>query len=246
MTVKPAAFPETRLSVVQRLRSEDRGLRSMAFDALVTAYWKPVYTYLRLAKRAEPDEAEDLTQGFFAHAFEKRTLDTYDPARAKFRTWVRVCLDGYVANERKAAGRRKRGGDVIHVSLDFEDAEGELRERSIAGAEDVEAFFQREWTRRLLTLAVADLEKEALAAGQEMAFSIFERYDLEAPDEANRLTYAGLAQELGVTPTKVTNALHSMRSKLREHVLRRLRSVCGSESEAREEARALFGGSRGA
>ncbi len=236
----PRRFPETRHSIVRDLSEGDGERRDQAFASLVEAYWKPVYTYLRLYKHIARDDAEDLTQGFFAFAFEKGTLARFDSERAKFRTWVRTCLDGYVANERKAAQRLKRGGAYQHVSLDFETAEGELRQREIAAADDVEAFFHREWMRELLASAIDDLREASAREGRELEFKIFERYDVDRPDVAV-LTYAELARELGVSASKVTNALRAMRQRLRERVLSRLDGISTSETDFKEDVRTLFG-----
>ena len=238
----PRGFPETRCSIVRDLSEGDSERRDRAFASLVEAYWKPVYTYLRLYKHIARDDAEDLTQGFFAYAFEKRTLARFDSERAKFRTWVRTCLDGYVANERKAADRLKRGGAYQHVSLDFETAEGELRQREIAAADDVEAFFHREWMRELLASAIDDMREASAREGRELEFKIFARYDIEGPDVDGALTYAELGRELGVSASKVTNALRAMRQRLRERVLRRLDGTSASETEFKEDVRTLFGG----
>ncbi|HEX9636493.1 MAG TPA: sigma-70 family RNA polymerase sigma factor [Acidobacteriota bacterium] len=234
-------FPETRRSVIGALGDPDSDRRRQAFETLITVYWKPVYTYLRLFKRVERAAAEDLTQGFFAHAFEQRTLDGYDPARARFRTWLRRCLDGYVANQHKAAQRLKRGGAYAHLPLDFENAEGDLRHYDPPASEDLETFFQREWTRALFALAVDELRRESLASGRGLEFALFERYDLEAPQGDAQPTYAELAREFSISAGKVTNSLHAMRSRLRRKVLSRLRETCGSEAEYRAEARTLFG-----
>ena len=102
------SFPATRHSVVAGIASSDADVRRVAFDALVAAYWRPVYKYVRIKWHADRDDAADLTQEFFARAFEKGSLGRFDSGRARFRTFLRVCLDGFVANERKAAGRIKR------------------------------------------------------------------------------------------------------------------------------------------
>jgi hypothetical protein len=73
--------------------------RRQAFGALAEGYWRPVYKYVRWHWRADPAEAEDLTQGFFARAYEKRFFDRFEAARGRFRTFLRTCVDGYVANE---------------------------------------------------------------------------------------------------------------------------------------------------
>ena len=130
-------FPTTRRSVVLAVRHAEPGVRRRAWDLLAESYWRPVYRYLRLRWRTAPEEAEDLTQEFFARALEKGTFDRYDPGRARFRTYLRTCLDGFVANERKAASRLKRGGGRPALSLDlpfdFAAAESEVSRIEPAG-----------------------------------------------------------------------------------------------------------------
>src|SRR5688572_15749893 len=157
------SFPATRHSVIAGISSDDQQTRRVAFDALVSAYWRPVYKYVRIKWRRDREDAADLTQEFFARAFEKGSLGRFDPARARFRTFLRVCLDGFVANEHKAAGRIKRGGTVAFVTLDFAAAEHELADRSAGGHDretgavpgvDDDALFRQEWVRALFADAV--------------------------------------------------------------------------------------------
>ncbi len=84
MTSSSSRFPETHLSVVEAIRSGEPDVRRRAFDTLLRAYWKPVYKYLRLRWRVAPENAEDLTQEFFARAFEKEQLERYDAGVARF------------------------------------------------------------------------------------------------------------------------------------------------------------------
>lgn len=235
-------FPPTRHSVVLELGHADTAVRERAFDALVHGYWKPVYTYLRLKHRLDNERAKDLTQGFFAHVLERGTLDAFDPARARFRTWLRRCLDAWAANQHEAEGRQKRGGGIEHVRLDFQAADGEVRERDLPVDADVDRFFEREWTRHLFQLAVAEVEADSVARGRPEDFAMFRRYDLDAPDRGEDLRYADLAAEFDVPVTKVTNTLHAMRKRVREALLRRLRELCATEEEFRAEAQDLFGG----
>jgi RNA polymerase sigma factor (sigma-70 family) len=237
------AFPPTRLSVVARTRSADEDTRRLAFAILIDAYWKPAYKYLRIKWRLAPDEAADLTQEFFASALERDVLGRYDPSRARFRTYVRLCLDGFAANARKAEGRLKRGGAVTLVPLDFTTAEGELATHEPGVDADVEELFYREWVRALFQGAVANLRRDSEEAGRQTMFTVFERYDL-ADSPAGRPTYAALAADLGLTTTAVTNYLAAMRRELRRHVLARLRELTTSDEEFDAEARRLMGGSR--
>jgi RNA polymerase sigma factor (sigma-70 family) len=233
-------FPPTRLSVVARTRSGDEETRRLAFATLIEAYWKPAYKYLRLKWRLDADEAADLTQEFFTTVLEKDILSRYDAARARFRTYLRVCLDGFASNARKAEGRLKRGGGVITVPLDFQTAEGEIVRHEPSVPADVDEMFYQEWVRTLFQHAVADLRVWAQASGREPMFRVFERYDL-AEASGERPTYADLGRQLGLTATTVTNHLAAMRRQLRQHVLDRLRDLTSNDEEFRSEAQRLFG-----
>lgn len=236
----PRAFPPTRESLVRAAASPEPAVRRQAFGALAEGYWSPVYKYLRRKWRADAAEAEDLTQGFFARAFEKRYFDRFDPARARFRTFLRTCLDGYVANERQSALRLKRGGGALVVSLDVEGAERELARDPRAEGDDFEAWFHHEWVRALFTRAVSALERRTREDGRRLAFAVFRRYDLEGDDGA-RPTYEALGRELGLPVTQVTNHLAAMRRELRREVLEALRALTASDEEFRAEARDLLG-----
>ena len=233
-------FPPTRLSVVARTRSADAETRRLAFATLIEAYWKPVYKYLRLKWHLDPEQAADLTQDFFAGTLEKDVLGRYDADRARFRTYLRLCLDGFVANARKAEGRLKRGGGVAMVSLDFPSAEGELLKHEPSAPADVDELFYQEWVRALFQLAVADLRASTGESGRAAMFAVFERYDLVDPAD-DRPTYAAIARELGLTPATVTNHLAAMRRQFRRHVLDRLRDLTTSDEEFEAEARRLLG-----
>src|SRR5215510_13828722 len=183
-------LPATRHSILEAVRSADADVRRGGYDAMVAVYWKPVYKYLRLNWNAGEEEAKDATQEFFARAIEKSFFDAYDPSKGRFRTFLRTCLDHFAANERKAAGRLKRGGGRPIEPLDFETAEGELGHHDVAVPADVDDYFHREWVRSLLALAVDDLHAEYERAGKLVQFGVFQRYDLDGPDVARPLTYA--------------------------------------------------------
>ncbi len=221
--------------------SADPQARREALETLCDGYWRPVYKYLRLRWRVSDDEARDLTQGFFADVLERGTLLRFDPSKARFRTFLRLCLDGFVANQRKAARRLKRGGGALLLSLDFTGADGELRGLELPDGTDLDAWFHREWVRALFAQAVDELRARCLAAGKRAAWELFERYDLQDPGPEGRPTYAQLAAEFGLPATQVTNFLAWARREFRAAVLVRLRAQTASEEEFRCEARALLG-----
>ena len=112
-------FPETRRSVVINCHSADPDVRPCAAEALISAYWKPVYKYIRVRWSRSNEDAKDLTQAFFARAFEKQFFHDYDSEKARFCTYLRACLDAFLAREHQAAGRIKRGGEAHLASPRF-------------------------------------------------------------------------------------------------------------------------------
>jgi len=234
-----AGFPLTRHSVIERLRDGHDVERREAFGELVTGYWKPVYKHLRLTWQADHQDAQDLTQAFFSEAFQKAWLSKYEPSRARFRTFVRVCADRFVMNWKQAATRLKRGGGTETVPLDFDAAERELALRGGATSPpEAEELFRQEFIRALFERAVAAVRAEYLAAGRELHLAVFDRYDL-AP--ADGVSYTRLASDLGLTTSQVTNYLAQVRRSFRQQALAALEGLTGSRDEFRREARELFG-----
>ena len=235
------AFPQTHRSVVLAVRSGDKEERARALETVIAAYWRPVHRHLVMRRRESDEDARDLTQGFFAAALEKGWLARFDPGRGRFRTYLLACLDAYAAKERRARRRLKRGGEAAFVPLETTGEDGEARELPLADGSDLEAEFQREWARSLFALAVEELRGRCDRSGRQVAFALFERYDVEGADDEERPSYARLAEEHGLPVTQVTNHLHWARRELREAVLEKLREVTASEEEFRAEARARLG-----
>lgn len=226
-----SSFPTTRRSVVFALRSDDADERSRAFDTLVAIYWKPVYKVARVAWTRSREDCEDLTQSFFATALEKDALASYDPAKASFRTFLRMLFERHAANQVKAALRLKRGGGT--TQLDFDEAEGELQADGGASLTP-EEYFQREWVRSVFALAVQRLREQV----PENHFALFEAYDLS---DDRTISYRELAERFSIPETTVTNQLASVRRQFRRIVLDTLREATANEQEFRAEARALLG-----
>jgi RNA polymerase sigma factor (sigma-70 family) len=231
-------FPVTNHSAIVDARSDDQVVRRRAFATILASYWKPVYKYVRLKWQADNEDAKDLTQGFFTNAFEKNHFASYDPRKASFQTFLRTCLDGFVANERKAGRRLKRGGDLNHYQLDFVSAEDELAVHATTTLSP-EDYFHREWVRWMFTLAVEALRRRCDESGRAVHFQLFERYDL-SDDEAG-VSYASLGKEFGLEPATVNNYLASVRRDFRRIVLEKLREITATDQEFRTEARSLLG-----
>jgi RNA polymerase sigma-70 factor (ECF subfamily) len=216
-------FPSTQLTLLQAVA---HGLPNDATEKIIALYWKPVYRLIRFKFGRNNEDAKDLTQSFFAATLEREFFERFDPDRASFRTYLRMAVERFAANEYAASKRQKRGGDIA-----FEP----LEEVAIAG-ESPEEVFEREWRRQLFSLAVEDLRRHCEQNSKWMHFEIFEAYDLSEP----RPSYSELARRHGIAPTAVTNYLAWARRTLRMYVTERIRGVAGSERELREEMRRLW------
>jgi RNA polymerase sigma factor (sigma-70 family) len=228
-------FPPTRHSAVAAARSEDAGERARGLATLSSVYWRPVYSYLRLRWNRSHEEAADLAQDFFSEVLQKDLVARFDPSRARLRSWLRVCIDGVVANHDRAACRQKRGGGGPAAQFDFESVREDVEQ--IAG-ESPDARFEKDWARGVFAMALERLRQECETSGKAQHYALLDAYDLDA----ERSTYGELAERFGISLSDVTNRLFRTRRELRRIVLEVLRELTGSEQEFRDEARALLGG----
>jgi RNA polymerase sigma factor (sigma-70 family) len=235
-----APFPQTSVSAIQMIASDNPERRAIAFDRIAAVYWQPVYSHLRIKWGKSRDDAMDWAQQFFVTALEKNTFTAFNGAKSKFRTFVRTCLDNFAANETKAAARIKRGGDAHFIPLDFRDDDHELHTLEIADEHSIEDEFDRQWIRGLFSAALQELKQHCREAKKELHYQLFEAYDV-LRDDANKISYDDLAKRHQIPATQVTNHLFAMRRKYRELVLAKLREVTGSDEEFIAEARAILG-----
>ena len=231
-------FPVTRHSAIVAAASPDALVRQRALETIVSSYWKPAYKYLRIKWQATNEDAKDLTQGFFTTAIEKNYFAGFDPQKASFQTFLRTCLDGFVANERKAGRRLKRGAGADHLSLDFARAEMELANNLPAPGLNPEEFFHREWVRSVFELAIEELQQRYESSGRAVQFKLFDLYDLQ--DGMAKISYASLAAQFDLKTTDVTNYLAAARRDFRKILLEKVRELTGTDAEFTTEARALL------
>ena len=195
-------------------------------------------TYLRLQWKLAEQDAEDLTQEFFASAFEKEYLARYDASRARFRTFLRLCVDRMVLNAAKASSRLKRGGGLTAVPLDAAD---DANLAVDAAHEEMDELFRQEWIRSLFEQAIDKLRDECATAGKDLPFAVFEQYDVVGPSAVTPPNYGGLAAEFGIPETQVTNYLAFARRRFRHHVIETLAALTATDDEFAAEAREILG-----
>lgn len=233
-------FPDTRWTAIRALKSEDSATRSLAWETASRLYWHPVQSYIRAKWRNSEQDANDAAQNFFAHVFEKETLAKYDSEKARFRGFVKLCLDRFLINDYKARQAQKRGGGLVE-SLETAGSDGTPLDPE--SPESLDRLFELEWRRSLFEAAVQDAETHATTETAKLQFALFKRYDLER-GSANVLTYEQLAEEFGLSAITVTNHLHAMRTKVRLALLEKLRSITATEEEFIEESQILLGSGR--
>ena len=219
-----AQFPSTQISLVE---AAGQGLESDALERVAALYWKPVYRFIRVKFRKDNEDAKDLTQGFFASALGHDFFARFDPAKASFRTYLRMAVERFAANQHVSANRQKRGGDVQFEPLD----------NQAAATESPEELFEREWQRQLFCLAVEDLRTHCDRFGKQIQYQVFAAYDLTSGE---RSTYAEVAAACGVPETTITNHLAWARRMLRGFVTDRLRGTTSGPRELHEEARRIW------
>src|SRR6266404_8782880 len=139
----PRVFATTHWSVVVAAGKDEAAPARNALEKLCRAYWYPIYVYVR-RKGYGPDDAQDLTQEFFAQLIAKEHLRLADREKGKFRTFLLAMLDYFLAREWSRAHRQKRGGQFIFISLDQQSPEERYRLEP-ADNDKPEKKFLRQW-----------------------------------------------------------------------------------------------------
>jgi len=219
-----ARFPSTQVSLLNAAAS---GLSSEALERVAALYWKPVYRFIRFKFRKDDEDAKDLTQGFFTSALQHDFFARFDPAKASFRSYLRMAVERFAANQHASASRQKRGG-----GFQFEP----IGEQAVT-TESPEELFERDWRRQLFCLALDDLRAHCDRCGKQVQFLVFAAYDLA---DGERPSYAEVALRCGIQETAVTNYLAWARRVLREFVTERLRGTTSGPRELHDEARRVW------
>lgn len=205
-------FPTTHWSQV-RAAGESVAEGDDAFAALCNDYWPPIFAYVRRLGFSEAD-AQDLTQGFFVHLLEHRTVRRADPHRGKFRSFLLGALKNYLANEATRAGRQKRGGQ--HEILSLDDPSQPIPEPSVE-AEAVRSF-EESWANEVVCHSLARLREKFGSENRTELFGILERFLGEATvtEEAAR----ALGSSIGALRTAVSRLRKQFGEQIRLEIAR--------------------------
>jgi RNA polymerase sigma factor (sigma-70 family) len=204
------AFATTHWSVVLEAQSQSPAARE-ALEKLCRTYWRPVYGFIR-RQGTGPEEAEDLTQGFFALLLERRDLETVRREKGRLRSYLLVSLKHFLTNERYRAATIKRGAGRRLVPLDaLSDHEGaDLAPTDTLSADQI---YERRWALTVLEQVLARLGEEYRAAGNS---ALFDQLKKLLTDEPDRPSQAQIGDEFGMTENAVKQTFHRLRRRYRE------------------------------
>lgn len=227
-------FATTRWTLVLAAGRKSSPQAQQALETLCGEYWYPLYAYVR-RKGHSIEEAQDLTQSFFAHLLEKEALQVADPQRGKFRSFLLSSLNHFLTNQWRRETAQKRGGGRQIVSLDFD--EGEKRYRlEPADPATPETIFQRRWAMTLLEKAISQLQQDYRSSGRENLFEQLKGF-LGGGDN---VPYNEIAQQLEMTEGAVKVAVHRLRQRCRQALRDEIGQTVAAPEEIDEELRQLF------
>lgn len=206
-----------------------------ALASLCQAYWFPLYAYVRRCGHNSHD-AHDLTQGFFARLLDKRDLQSVDPGKGKFRSFMLACVKHFLSNERDRNNAIKRGGGRTIVSIDVDRAE---QRYAVEPADHLtpEKLFERQWALTLLEHTLATLHDEAVKAGRG---EVFDRLQPHLVGEATNETYADHAEILSMTEDAIKATVYRLRKRFQKRLRERIAETVADDSEVEDELKALF------
>ena len=227
-------FATTRWSLVLAAGNRSVAGWREALSDLCETYWYPIYAFARRLGK-DPEEAEDLTQEFFARLLEKNALRQVHPAKGRFRSFLLASFKNFVTDEARRANALKRGGGRTPLSIDLETAEGRyVREPS--HDETPDRVFERRWALALLERAVERLRREHDRSQRKHSFEVLRRF---LPG-GGAVRYAEAAREMGIGEVAVKVAIHRFRRRFRDVLVEEIAHTVEAPEEIDAEVRHLL------
>ena len=228
-------FATTHWTAVLVAGRGDSRQATVALEELCRAYWYPLYAYVRRQGHSRED-AEDLTQGFFARLLEKNYLEGITADKGKFRAFLLIAIKRFMANEWDRANRQKRGGGERPLSLDWEDADSRYQ---INPADQLspDKLYDRAWAMTALEKVIIRLRDENTADGKAAHYDRLKPFLMVG---SNDIPYAAAGAALGLSEGAVRVAVHRMRRRYRELLREEITQTLSDPAQADEEMQALF------
>jgi len=228
-------FLTTRWSVVLAAGDREAPESGRALADLCESYWYPLYAFARRKGRG-PEEAGDLTQGFFAELLEKDFVRAADPERGRFRAFLLTAFKRYLIDEREKERAQKRGGGRRPLPLDFDDGEKRFS-REPSHDLTPEREFERRWALLLLERVLDRLGHEMEKAGREEQYAELRPFLTAAADTPR---YAEVAARLRTTEGAVKVSVHRIRRRYRDLLRREIAETVSSPEEVEDEIHHLL------
>ena len=207
----------------------------VALEELCRTYWYPLYAYVRRHGHSRED-AEDLTQAFFARLLEKNYLEGISSDKGKFRAFLLVAVKRFLANEWDRANRQKRGGGVVPLSLDWQDAD-QRYQINPADTLSPDKLYDRAWAVTVLEQVITRLRDESAAEGKARLYEQLKAFLMAGKSD---IPYAQAAAALELTEGAVRVAVHRLRRRYRELLREQIAQTLSDPAQADEEMQALF------
>lgn len=207
-----------------------------ALSELCQIYWRPLYAFLR-KQGYRPEDAQDLTQGFFAHLIESRTYTHADREKGRFRSFLLGALKHFIADARDRRYALKRGGGIAPGNLDenaIAEAEAQIARTTKWQAHQV---YDREWAASLLREALHRLTQECAVAGKAELVGYLTPY-LATPEES-AIPYEEMARQLHRPIATLRSDVARLRARYRAILREEVRGTVNEATEVDEELRYL-------
>jgi DNA-directed RNA polymerase specialized sigma24 family protein len=228
-------FATTHWTVVLAAGRGSSQQEGVALEELCRTYWYPLYAYVRRQGHSRED-AEDLTQGFFARLLEKNYLEGVASDKGKFRAFLLVAVKRFLANEWDRANRQKRGGGVMPLSLDWQDADMRYQINPVDNLSP-DKLYDRAWALIMLERVITRLRDESGAEGKANLYEQLKPFLMMGKSE---IPYATAAAALKLTDGAVRVAVHRFRRRYRELLREEITQTLANPAQADEEMQALF------
>ena len=206
-----------------------------ALSQLCELYWPPLYGFAR-RQGYSVEQAQDLTQAFFARFLEKQDVQDADPARGRFRSFLLGSFKHFLANEYDRERAKKRGGDQVKIALEVDSAEARF---AAEPADDLtpEALFERQWALGVIDRVMDALRADLMKSGKEATFDELKGLLVGEKEQGG---YAAIARTLGTSEGAIKVTVHRLRQKFRERLRAEIAATVADDAEIEDEIRYLM------
>jgi RNA polymerase sigma-70 factor (ECF subfamily) len=228
-------FAATRWSVVLAAGHPSSPDCRGALESLCRAYWRPLYIYVR-RRVADTNEAQDLTQAFFAELLEKNYVRVANAQRGRFRAFLLTAFKHFLSKEWERGKAKKRGGGKIPLSIDVESDDSRFRVEP-ANELTADQLYERDWALTLLGHVMRRLEDEFVQSGRKPQFDELKGFLI---GEHAGCTYSDVAAKLSITPDAAKMAASRLRRHYRELLRDEIAQTVAGPDYVEDEIRNLF------